>query len=106
MAFAGLFNEPIEIYKFFRVKNDYGEEVVDREKIFSTRAKVGHTSGSRTVINNEIQYPYIRNFVLRIYAPVFEECYIKYKKKFYRVIGIDEDREMQQKVVIAEEVNE
>lgn len=106
MAFAGLFNELVDIYKFFKEKNDYGEEVTCREKIFSTRAKVGHAGGSRTVINNEIMTPYLKNFVLRIYAPVFDDSYIKYKGKFYQVISIDEDRTMQQKVVVAALVNE
>lgn len=106
MAFAGLFNEQVEIYKFFTIKNKYGEEVTDREKVFSTRAKVGHIGGSRTVINNEIQTPYMKNFVVRIYVPVFDDSYIKYKDKFYRVVSIDENREMQQKVIIAELVNE
>lgn len=106
MALAGLFNELVDIYKFFKQKNDYGEEVTYREKVFSTRAKVGHIGGSRSVINNEIQTPYTKNFVLRIYAPVFDDSYIKYQDKFYRVISIDTDREMQQKVVITELVNE
>lgn len=106
MAFAGLFNEPVEIYRFFTVKNKYGEEVTDREKVFSTRAKVSHAGGSRSLINNEIQTPYIKTFVLRIYVPCFDDSWIKYRDKFYRVTSIDEDKAMQQKVVIAEEVNE
>lgn len=106
MAFAGLFNEPIEVYKFFTQKNDYGEEVTYREKVFSTRAKVGHISGSRTVINNEIQTPYVKNFVCRIYVPVFDDSFIKYEGKFYRVISIDTNKDLQQKVVIGEIVNE
>lgn len=106
MAYAGIFNEPIEIYKFFTEKNKYGEDVTVREKVFSTRAKVGHIGGSRSVINNEIQVPYMKNFVVRIYAPVFDDSYIKYRGKFYRVESIDEDKEMQQKVVITQLVNE
>lgn len=106
MAFAGLFNEPIEVYKFFTEKNEYGEEITIRNKVFSTRAKVGHIGGSRTVINSEIQTPYMKNFVVRIYVPVFDDSFIKYNGKFWRVTSIDEDKELQQKVVITEIVNE
>lgn len=106
MAYAGLFNEPIEIWRFTKSKNEYGEEVVDSEKVRDSRAKVTHLSGSRTLRNNEIQYPYNKQFVLRIHEPIDENMMIKWEGHFYRVMSIDKDRQMQQQIIICEIVNE
>ena len=106
MAYAGLFNEKVEIFDFVQTKSNIGVITNEMVKIYDTRAKVGHISGSRTVINSEIQVPYMKNFVLRVYVPVTETCWIKYDGKYYRVTSIDVDRAMQQQVVTTELVQE
>ena len=106
MAFAGLFNEKIEIYDISSSRNDYGEQVDVYTLKYTTRAKVGHNSGSRTVINNEIQTPYVKNFVVRYYVPVTDTAQIKYKGKYYRITSIDPDPALQQIVVTTEIVND
>lgn len=103
---AGLLNEKIEIYEIEYVRDDYGAAKGTPKLIYTTRAKVGHISGSRTVINSEIQTPYSKNFVMRIYVPITDTCWIKYEGKYYRVLSIDEDKHIQQKVVVTEIVNE
>lgn len=97
--YAGLLNECIEIWDFTSTKDSKG--VVREEKYLSyqTRAKIGHTGGSRSVINDEIATPYTKNFVMRIYVPVNDTSWIKYDGKFYRVTSIDADKSMQQKVI-------
>lgn len=104
--FAGFLNEEVEIYDIVSSRNDYGEQVDDRAKVYSTRAKVGHAGGSRSVINNEIVTPYSKNFVLRIYVPVTDTSWIKYLGKFYRVVSIDVDKASQSQTIITELVNE
>lgn len=106
MAYAGLFNEKIEIWKFIKEQNDYGEQVTKSEKVRDSRAKVQHLSGSRTLKNNEIQYPYNKSFVLRIHEPIDENMWIRWEGNFYRVLSIDKDRQMQQQTIICEIVNE
>ncbi len=104
MAFAGLFNEVVEIYDFTKTKSSQGIVTETLSLAYKTRAKVGHVGGSRSVINEQIATPYIKNFVLRIYVPVKDTSWIKYNDKYYRVTSIDTNREMQQKVVMTEEV--
>lgn len=104
MAFAGLFNEPVEIYDFTKTKSTYGVVTETITKVYETRAKVGHIGGSRQVINNEIETPYSKNFVMRIYVPVTDTSWVKYDGKYYRVTSIDTDRALQQKVVVTEQV--
>lgn len=104
--FAGFLKEKIEIYGFQKTRNEYGEEVEERTLLYTTRAKVGHVGGSRSVINSEIQTPYTKRFVLRIYVPIYDDSWIKYKDKYYRVTSIDKDLDMQQQVIDTEIVNE
>lgn len=106
MAYAGLFNEPIDIYDITSTRNDFGEKVETYTKTYSTRAKVGHIGGSRQVINNEIVTPYQKNFVVRIYVPVSDTARVKYKDKFYQVTSFDKDISLQQTTIITELVNE
>ena len=103
---AGLLNEKIEIYSPSSTRNSFGEQVDEMVLSYTTRAKVGHISGSRSVIDYEIQVPYQKNFVMRIYVPITEVDWIKYKGKFYRILSIEEDIQVQQKVIITELVNE
>ena len=106
MAYAGLFNEKIEIYDFVKTKSDKGVVTNDKQLIYTTRAKIGHVGGSRTVINDEIAVPYSKNFVVRIYVPITDTSWIKYNDKFWRVMSIDKDKALQQEVVITELVQE
>ena len=106
MAYAGSFNEPIEIWRFIKEQNEYGELVTKSEKVRDSRAKVQHLSGSRTLRNNEIIYPYSKSFVLRIHECIDENMMIKWYDHFYRILSIDRDRELQHQVIVCEVVNE
>lgn len=98
--------QQIEIWRFIKTKNAYGEEIVTSEKVRDTRAKVAHLSGSRTLKNNEIQYPYNKQFVLRIHEQIDEDMLIKWEGHFYRVLSIDRNRDLQQTTCVCEVVNE
>lgn len=104
--YAGLLKEPIEIYDMSSTINEYGERKNELVLTYSTRAKVSHNSGSRTVIDQEIQTPYVKTFVMRVYVPVKDDSWIRYEGYYYRVTSIDTDKDLQQKIVIAEIVNE
>lgn len=101
MAYAGLFNEQIEIYDFVKTKSRQGVVNEELKLVYKTRAKVSHLSGSRTVIDDQIQTPYTKTFVMRIYVPVTDTSWIKYEDKYYRITSIDKDKTLQQQVVIA-----
>lgn len=103
---AGFLNEKIEIYRFTKEKNAYGELIVRSEKVRDSRAKVSHLSGSRTVRAEEIQFPYNKQFVVRFGVNIDEDMQIKWRGHFYRILSIDPNRELQQKTIICEIVNE
>ena len=104
--FAGLLNEKIDIYENVVTRTAHGSAPVTPQLIYSTRAKVGHIGGSRSVINSEIQYPYTKNFVVRSYVPVTENCLIKYKNSYYVISSIDEDPSLSQKTIITQILQE
>lgn len=106
MAFAGQFNEEIEIYSVTNTADNYGGSTSYMTLAYSTRAKVGHIGGSRAVLNSEIQFPYQKNFVVRYYVPVNDTDVIKYNSSYYTILSIDENREMQMKTIVTEIENE
>lgn len=106
MANAGLFKEKIEIYREVKVQNTFGELVSELQLVYTTMAKVQHLSGTRTVINSEITFPYHKNFAIRMYVPIEDDDQILYKGKYYRVMSIDEDPELWMKVVQTQIVEE
>lgn len=103
---AGLLDEVVDIMRYDDIRNEYGEVQKELSKEYSTRAKVIHLSGSRTVRNDEIQIPYMKTFVFRYHAPIREDNLIKWQDNLWRVQSIDRDRHMQQCVVITEIVNQ
>lgn len=105
MAYAGLFNEQVDIMKYTPSTNEYGEVTRTLVKEYTLRAKVIHLSGSRTLRNDEVQIPYSKTFVLRYHAPIREDNLIRWDDKLWRVQSIDHDRNLQQVVVITEIVN-
>ena len=124
MAWSGRLNEPIAVYNFKSGKNEYGEEVdysplsysyavaYDPNNLYSyctyytTRAQVVYKGGSRAVINNEIETPYSKAFIVRNYVPINDESWIKWKDKFYRVTSLEESRQYQEITVNTLLVNE
>lgn len=106
MAWAGKYNEPIEIWDIESGRNAFGEQVDDRVKTYETRAQVVYTGGIRGIRNDEIQTPYTKSFIVRIYVPVTDTSWIKWKDNFYRVTSIDSSRQYQEQTITTSLVNE
>lgn len=104
--YSGRLNEFIEIYRYEKEANAFGEMVEIRHRKYECWAAVGHLGGSRQVLNSEVSYPYQKNFLVRYHVPICENDEIKWNNKFYRVLSIDKDREMQQQTIITQIVNE
>ena len=103
---AGLRSEAVDIMRYVFSQNDTGEQVQELVKVYEIRAKVEHMSGSRSVRNEEIIYPYQKRFVFRYKAPVNEDNLIRWQNNLWRVLSIDNDRDMMQCVVLTEIVQE
>lgn len=96
---AGILNEKILVHRYTKTKDDYGQEKVVDTVIGEYRAGVSHQSTSRSVINSEISYPYQKRFIVRIYADITEVDEIEYNGKMYLIESIEENRELQNKMI-------
>lgn len=103
---AGLLQEVISIYRQVEHQTEYGDISTSYQMVSTTRAKVDHSLGNRTVQNEEIFYDYSKIFTVRYYVDILDTDRIKYGNKFYRVISVEPDTQKQQKQILAEVVNE
>lgn len=102
---AGGYEDRIKILKHTVVQSASGEQQISYEVIRTTRANVHQTSGNRTDQNSEVFYEYMKTFTVHKYVEVDEFDRIEYKGKQYRILSIDEDRHLNQKVITTELVN-
>lgn len=105
---AGKLSEPVKVYDFTYTVNEFGEkeETLSYSYAFNTRANVVYTGGYRNVINNEIQTPYTKTFILRSYVPVHDTSWIEWNNQYWRVTGIEFSKERQEQTVTTSLVNE
>ena len=96
---AGKANEVVEIWDIITERNEFGEDVMNMTKTYTTRAQVIYSGGSRTNINSDMVIPYNKRFIMRKYVPVTDTSWVKWKDRFYRVTSIEESRDYQEKTV-------
>ena len=103
---AGLLTEQIEIYSPTTIKNEYGEETTSYIWSYSTRARLIHDRGNRDIENNEVVFNHFKTFHVRIYVPVHNLDRIKWNDEFYRIVDIEPDRKLQEKIIKVELIND
>lgn len=103
---AGLLTERIEILKPDVSTNDFGEETTDWISIYTTKARLVHTGGNRTVQNDEVFYSYTKTFQIRNYVSVQEYDRILWNGKQYRILDIEPEKQQQQITIKTELVND
>ena len=103
---AGTLTEVIEIWEPTIVVNDYGEQSTTYTLKYTTRARLIHKGGSRGFINDELFYPYTKEFAVRSYVPVTELDRIKWNNQEYKILDITPDKPLQQIVINCELIND
>lgn len=87
--------------------DEYGHEITSYIDSFTTRADVIWNNGNRIVSNEEIFYENTLTFQVRKYCPVTETMIILYKNKKYRIITVNREDRLYDKIeIIAEEINQ
>lgn len=93
---AGRLNEIITIEELKITKNEYGEEQTDNYIYkFKTRAEVKYNNGNRMVDNNELFFSNDVTFTIRYYHNINELDRVKWDNKYYRIIAIEKNRQLQ-----------
>lgn len=102
---AGILFEKIQILKLQVERNEFGEQFDQYCPCCTTRAEVVPVSGGMSNENNEIFYAHTYRFTVRRYINVDNFDRILWKDNQYRILNIDDDRVMNQKVITAELIN-
>ena len=97
---AGLLREQITIYKPTNVQGE-----IVWAKVRDTRAQVLMGTGRRTVSNDEVFYPDLRTFRVRIYHPIDPTWRIEFAGTMYRIVSIFPDTQNQLTEIVGEKVN-
>ena len=103
---CGLLNEKIDIYRPISNQNEFGEIVQEYRPWYCTRSRILSNGGSRTLLNNELYYPYRKIFEVHQYVDVKETDIIHWEGKKYRILSIDLDRSQMKKVIMTELIDE
>lgn len=103
---AGLLKDLIEIHEPITTVNNVGEQSTTYQLKSTIKARVIHGSGSRSVENDEVIYPYQKNVQVRIYQDIDDYDRVKYDGKFYRILSIETNKDLQCKNILMEVVNE
>ena len=103
---CGLLNDKIDIYRPISNQNEFGEMVQEYRPWYCTRSRILSNGGSRTLLNNEIFYPYRKIFEVHQYVDVKETDLIHWEGKKYRILSIDLDRSQMKKVIMTELIDE
>lgn len=103
---CGLLKDKIDIYRPISNQNEFGEMVQEYRPWYSTRSRIVNNGGSRTLLNNEIFYPYRKIFEVHLYLDIKETDIIHWEGKKYRILSIDLDRNQMKKVIMTELIDE
>lgn len=103
---AGLLTEPIEIYKKVLTDNQYGEQTEEWVLKYSTKARLVHDGGSRVIQNDEVFFAHTKTFQVRSYVPVEDFDMIKWNSKNYRILNIEPDKNMMNKTIKTELIDD
>lgn len=104
---AGLLQEVIKVEEPVTTTNEYGANYIQwKTFIGRTKAQVTYSSGNRANENNEIIFAYEVVFTVRIYHRINERMRIIWKNKKYRILSIEENRQLQTLTVKTELINE
>ena len=103
---SGLLTEQIKILRPEITRNAFGEQEEEYKDHYTTKARVLHNSGRRSVENGEILYSYEKTVEVWKYVDVVETDFIELDGKQYRILSIEDDKTQQKKIITIELIND
>lgn len=103
---AGILTEIIKIQKPTVAVDGYGANDIKWHDYITTRANVTYQNGNRVNDTNEVTFAYQVSFTVRLYHDIDERMRIIYRNKKYRILSIEESRQIQKLTIRAELINE
>ena len=103
---SGLLTEQIKILRPEITRNAFGEQEEEYKDHYTTKARVLHNSGRRSVENGEILHSYEKTVEVWKYVDVVETDFILLDGKQYRILSIEDDKTQQKKIITIELIND
>lgn len=103
---AGQLTEFIKVYRPIQTINEYGEQAVKYSYKNMVRARLIHNGGGRQYENDELVYPYIKEFTIRHYVKIDDLDHILWNGKWYKIIDITPDKSRMNLTIRCELINE
>ena len=103
---AGLLRDLIEVYKPELSSNEYGEQIQNYVRAYITKSQVQFRGGNKGESNNEVVSNYTVTFTIRRYNQIAENYLIKWYDRKYRILSIEDNRQLNYKRIIGELINE
>lgn len=104
---AGLLTEKISIYRADIIQGEDGATNDIHTFITSTKAQVVSKAGDRTVVNDEVIYPFRVTFTVWRYIDIKEYTdNIMWNNNKYRVLSVSDDKANNRKIIETEKINE
>lgn len=103
---AGLIQQPIDIYKPYVEKNEFGEQVTVYKKEIHTRARIIYDDGERVNMDGDMTYVYTLTFEVRRYHKISEYDHVHYTDKKFRILSIEHNKAEQKQVIKCQLINE
>ena len=103
---AGLYDKLVVISRPQTFKNDFGEEetrLVDKYKV---KVRIVHQKGSIDVENSEILHNYTKTVEMYRFIDCKDTDILKFDGHEWRVLDLDDSRELNRKTLVIEQVNE
>ena len=103
---AGLLDTEVKILRPEITRNAFGEQEEEYKDHYTTKARVLHNSGRRSVENGEILHSYEKTVEVWKYVDVVETDFIEFDGKQYRILSIEDDKTQQKKIITIELIND
>lgn len=104
---CGELREIIKIYNVATERDEVGADIEVRTLQGQARAKLVIKGGNRAVVNDEVIYSYVVEFVVRVSVAVCETDILSHGGKLYRITSIlPEYTDRQYKRITAEVIDE
>ena len=103
---AGLLDTEVKILRPEITRNAFGEQEEEYKDHYTTKARVLHDSGRRSVENGEILHSYEKIVEVWKYVDVVETDFILLDGKQYRILSIEDDKTQQKKIITIELIND
>lgn len=101
---AGTLTDTLVVYRPDVRRSATGEQLTEYKEVMSVRCEVVTQSGTRSLVNEAVEFPYRKTFRVRYQNKIDERDRLGWNGKTFRVLSVDANRQLMMTTVTAEEI--